>query len=147
MTIAQQLLGQANFVAAASGQIIDMRDYGAVTFLSFLDAGTQSLTFTQHTDDGTGSPGTETALATTNDAYKAPGTGGTWSAGPTPSSGVYDLSTDAVNDAMVITIRADQLSDNNRFIECTADSGILTAICHDLDHQLPATAMPTPIGS
>ena len=142
MSIAQQLLGQNNFLANASGIPIPFRDFGAITFVSWEDDGSTILTFTQHTtDSSTQLPDTETALSIDNAAYKAPGVGGTWTAGPTPTAGVYDLADDTTNDSLVITVRADQLSDDNEWVECTTDGVQLMAILHDPVHQLGATSL------
>lgn len=135
-------------IPAASGLQLSMRYWRAYTFITFEDDGSTIITFTQHpTTAGakTANTASEAALAITNAAYKFPGVGGTASAGPTPSGGAYDLADDTTNDAMAITVRADQLSDGYEFIEATVDGGILIAIPHAPRHMLPATSIPSPL--
>lgn len=145
--IAQELLGNVNVVASASGVPLALRDYGAVTFITFEADGSTILTLTQHPKaaDGTADTGSEAALAVDSRAFKAPGVGGTWSTGPTPSSGAYDLDDDTVNDAMVVTVRADELSDGYDFIEATVDGGYAVAILHDPVHRVAATKLASPL--
>ena len=144
MSIAQQLLGDiGNVVPAASGVPLQLRDYGAVTFITYEDDGSTILTLTQHTKTAAGAADVESALSVTNASHKAPGVGGTWSAGPAGVAGVYDLADDTTNDALCVTIRADQLSDDNYFIEGTVDGGICIAILHDPTHRVDPTLLPT----
>jgi len=126
---------EGNVIAAASGVPIPLNRYGAATFISFLDAGTQTITLTQHTKDAAGSPDTETALAAITRLHKGPGVGGTWTEVTQTAANTFNLPTDATNDALVYTVKADELSDDNVFVECTADSGILIAILHDPDER------------
>jgi len=141
MSIAQQWLGEAgNVIPVATGVPIPLRDYGAVTFVTYEDDGSTILTLTQHTAVA-GVPGVETALGVTNASHKAPGIGGTWVAGPAGVAGVYDLADDTTNDALCVTVRADQLSDDNVFIEATPDAGLCIAILHDPVHRLDPTTL------
>jgi hypothetical protein len=145
MSIAQQLLGDiGHVVPAASGVPLSLKGYGAVTFVTYEDDGSTILTLTQHTNSA-GSPGTESALSITNASHKVPGVGGVPVAGPAGVAGVYDLADDTTNDCMIVTVRADQLSDDNVFIEGTVDGGILMAFLHDPVHRLDPTTIPTPL--
>lgn len=129
-----------NVIHQASGLDVPLSNAGAVSFVSFLDAGTQTLTFTQtdsrginseidlniFTDSDTGLPVNGSHI------YAGPGVGGTWVAKTTNDPNAFNLTTDATNDCVVITVRAAQLSDGYDRVQCTADSGTCIAIIHDL---------------
>lgn len=133
-----------NIVYSASGLDIPLTKAGAVSFVSFLDAGTQQLTFTQtdstgvnseidleiFTDSDTGLPASGVSRI-----YAGPAVGGTWTAKTTNDTNVFDLTTDATNDTVVITVRAEQLSDGYDQVQCTAATGTCVAILHDLHVQ------------
>lgn len=116
-----------NVVAAASGIHIPMRQGTGVTFLSFLDAGTQTVTLKQSIDGAS-----EVALTIVDKIHKAPGVGGTWTEVTQAVADNFNLTTDATNDQFTIFVGADQLSDGYNCVEGTAGSGILIAIIHDL---------------
>lgn len=133
-----------NVIYSASGLDIPLTKAGAVSFVSFLDAGTQQLTFTQtdstgvnseidleiFTDSDTGLPASGVSRI-----YAGPAVGGTWTAKTTNDTNVFDLTTDATNDTVVITVRAEQLSDGYDQVQCTAATGTCVAILHDLHVQ------------
>ena len=116
-------------VANASGVPISMRGWNAITFITFEEDGTTTATFTQHTSDAAGAADTESNLAVITRFHKLPGNG---SAGATEitqaAANTASIATDATNDSMVITIRADQLADDNDYVECTVDGG---SVCRD----------------
>ena len=145
MSIAQQWLGEhGNVVVAASGVPISLRDHGAVTFLTYEDDGSTIITLTQHTNSA-GSPGTESDLAVIDTVYKGPGVGGTWTKVTQTAANTYDLADDTTNDSVVLTVRADELSDDNVFIEATVDGGICIAVLHDPVHRLDPATLLTPL--
>ncbi|MCP4963572.1 MAG: hypothetical protein GY925_30425 [Actinomycetia bacterium] len=118
-----------NVVPSASGALINMRDYGAVSFVTFEDDGSTILTLTESTSAaGAG----EQALAAITKIHKGPGIGGTWTEVTQSAASTYDLADDTTNDAVVYTVEAAELSDGYDFIECTVDGGVVMAICHDL---------------
>lgn len=119
-----------NVVAAASGVGINMRTCSGVTFLSFLDAGTQTLTLTQ-----TIAGASSTNLAVITRIYKGPGVGGTWTKVTQAAANTFNLTTDATNDAFTCYVGADQLADTYTHVVGTVGSGILVAIIHDLTVQ------------
>lgn len=133
-----------NVIYSASGLDIPLTKAGAVSFISFLDAGTQALTFTQtdstgvnseadleiFTDSDTGLPASGVSRI-----YAGPAVGGTWTAKTTTDTNVFDLTTDATNDTVVITVRAEQLSDGYDQVQCTAATGTCVALLHDLHVQ------------
>lgn len=125
-----------NVVAAASGVHIPMRSAKAISFISFLDAGTQSFTLKESKAGAS-----EQNLAVIDHLYKGPGVGGTWTKVTQAKAATFDLTTDAVNDCVVFTVRAAQLSDGFDSVEVTAGSGILVAILHDLNNQDDPTAL------
>ena len=116
-----------NVIAAASGIHIPLRDYGGVTFVSFLDAGTQTVTLKQSVDGAS-----ETALTIVDKIYKAPGVGGTWTKVTQAAADNFNLTTDATNDSFCLYVDETDLSDGYNCVEATAGSGILIAILHDL---------------
>lgn len=118
-----------NVVAAASGVHIPLTNAQAVTFVTFLDAGTQVATIKSSIGGAS-----EGALDCDVRPYKGPGIGGTWTA-MDEQDDTLDLSTDATNDAMVFTVGASQLPDGHNCVEVTVGSGICVAIVHDLSVQ------------
>lgn len=117
-----------NVVAAASGVHIPLAAGQAISFVSFLAAGTQTITL-QESVDGASSQN----LATITTLYKGPGIGGTWTKVTQAAAATFNLTTDATNNSIVLTILADDLSDGFNCVKLTADSGILMAIIHDLN--------------
>lgn len=122
-----------NTVAAASGVHIPLRAGTAVSFITYLDAGTQVATIKESI-----SGASEQALDCNVYPHKAPGVGGTWTA-MAEQDDTLSLATDATNDCMVFTIGAAQLSAGFNCVEVTVDGGICVAIIHDLtDQRAPA---------
>lgn len=133
-----------NVIYSASGLNVPLTKAGAVTFLSFLDAGTQALTFTQtdstgvnseidleiFTDSDTGLPASGVSRI-----YAGPAVGGGWVEKTTTDTNVYDNTTDATNDTVAITVRAEQLSDGYDQVQCTAATGTCVALLHELHVQ------------
>ena len=146
MSIAQLFLGDlGNVVAAASGVPLSLRDYGAVTFVTYEDDGSTIITLTQHTKAADGTPDTESALAVIDRVHKGPGVGGTWTEVTQTAAGTYDLADDTTNDAVVLTVRADELSDGNVFVEATVDGGNCTAILHDPRWRVAGDQLDSPL--
>ncbi|MDJ0460590.1 hypothetical protein [Streptomyces sp. H27-C3] len=125
-----------NVVAAASGVHIPLTNATAVSFVTFLDAGTQIATIKESVDGAS-----EQALDCNVYPHKAPGVGGTWTA-MAEQDDTLDLSTDAVNDCMVFTVGATQLSDGFNCVEVTVSGGICIAITHDLAQQRKPANLP-----
>jgi hypothetical protein len=115
-----------NVVAAASGVHIPLTNATAVSFVTFLDAGTQIATIKESVDGAS-----EQALDCNVYPHKGPGVGGTWTA-MAEQDDTLDLGTDAVNDCMVFTVDSSQLSDGFNCVEVTVSGGICVAIIHDL---------------
>jgi hypothetical protein len=117
-----------NVVAAASGVHIPLREYQAVTYITFLDAGTQVATIKQSIAGAS-----EKALDCDVHPYKGPGVGGTWTE-MAEQDDTLDLSTDATNDCMIFTVGAEHLDVDNLFdsVEVTMSAGICIAILHEL---------------
>ncbi len=118
-----------NVVAAASGVHIPLRQGTAVTFITYLDAGTQVATIKQSINGAS-----EAALDCDVYPHKSPGTGGTWTA-MAEQDDTLDLSTDATNDSMVFTVLATSLADGYDCVEVTVNAGICVAVIHDLNVQ------------
>lgn len=125
-------------VAAASGKHITLRDAEAVTFISFLDAGTQTVTI-QESKAGASAQN----LAIIDHVHKSPGVGGTWTKVTQAAANSFNLTTDATNDSFVFTVRARQLSEGFDSVVATANSGILIAIVHDLSYQADPQKLTT----
>ena len=120
-----------NVVAVASGVTIPLTRASTVSFVTFLDAGTQVATITEVDSTGTNS---EQALDVTFAPHKSPGVGGAWTA-MAEQDDTVDLSTDATNDCMVLSVHATQLSDGYDGVQCTLSSGITIAVITDLAEQ------------
>ena len=129
-----------NVVAAASGVHIPLTRAGAVTWVCFLDAGTQSITLKESI-----SGASEQNLAVIDRLHKGPGIGGTWTLVTQAAAATFDLTTDATNDCFVFTVGAEQLSSGFDCLEVTQSSGTCVAIIHDLHEQRDPTALPTSV--
>lgn len=127
-----------NTIYSASGVSVPLTAGTAVTFLSFLDAGTQALTFTQ-TISGASSAsltlftfgGTAPSNGTQSKIYAGPNAGGGWVL-KAPTAAAVFTNADATNDVVAITVRAEQLADGYDSVVCTAATGTCVAIIHDL---------------
>lgn len=130
-----------NVIHQASGLDIPLTQAHAVSFVSFLDAGTQTLTFTQTDSTGVNSE-IDLNIFTDSDTglpeggvskiHAGPGVGGTWVEKTTNDTNAFNLTTDATNDCVVITVKAPQLADGYDQVQCTASAGTCIAFLHDL---------------
>jgi hypothetical protein len=119
-----------NVVAVADGVHIPLKDAGAITYVTFLDAGTQVATIKESINGDS-----EQALDCDVYPHKSPGIGGTWTA-MAEQDDTLSLATDATNDCMVFTINAEQLSAGFNCVEVSCGGGALVvAILHDLKVQ------------
>jgi len=118
-----------NVIHQASGVNVPLTQGTAVSFVSFLDAGTQALAITQ-----TDSKGVLSEIDLNGDfyAYKGPGVGGTWSVLTDTTTDNDVVNADATNDCVVITVKADLLTNGYDRVKCTAATGTCIAIIHDL---------------
>lgn len=126
-----------NVIHEASGLDIPLTKASAVSFVSFLAAGTQALTFTQTDSTGVNSEIDLDIFSQSPDnlgsrVHAGPGVGGTWVEKDDGSDTNTFTNADATNDAVVITVRAEQLSDGYDRVQCTAATGTCIAIIHDL---------------
>lgn len=129
-----------NVIHEASGLDIPLSKAAAVTFVSFLDAGTHTLAFTQTDSTGVNSEidlniFTGDPTNTESRVHAGPGVGGTWTDVSASSSNNDADGADATNDTMVVTVRAEQLADGYDRVQCTASAGTCIAIIHDLAVQ------------
>ena len=129
-----------NTVYSASAVSVPVTNGTAVSYMSFLDAGTQALTFTQTDSKGINSPialnlftfgGTAPANGGQSLIYAGPNAGGTWTL-KAPTAAAVFTNADATNDVVVITVRAEQLADGYDSVVCTAATGTCVAVLHDL---------------
>lgn len=128
-----------NVFANANGKHYSLKDYEAITFVAYLDAGTQTITLKQSQAGAN-----EAALNAIDLVHKAPGTGGAHTEVTQTASDSFDLSTDATNDQVAVTVRGRQLDDGFDSVEATVDSGIVFAILHDLNVQSDPTSLTDP---
>lgn len=128
-----------DYVESASGLNISLKNASGVTFISFLDAGTQTITLQETLPDGTG----DANLAIMDTYYKRPNAGGAgWTKVTQAAAATINLTTDATNDCIAVYIDASQLSAGFQCVEMTADSGVLHAIIHDLNVQRTPANLP-----
>ena len=127
-------------VAAASGIHIPLTDCQAVSWICFLDAGTQSITLKESIDGAS-----EQNLAVITRLHKGPGVGGTWTLVTQAAAATFDLTTDATNDSFVFTVREEQLSAGFNCLEVTQSSGTCVAIKHDLKQMRAPVKLPTSV--
>lgn len=120
-----------NVVPAASGVTIPLTRATGVAFVTYEDDGSTIATVTEVDSTGTNS---EQALDVDFYPHKAPGIGGTWTAMAEQDSTV-DLGDDGTNDAMVLHVHAEQLSDGYDGVQVTVDGGTCVAIIYDLTVQ------------
>lgn len=130
-----------NVIHEASGLDVPLSNAGAVSFVSFLADGTQTMVFTQTDSTGVNSEidlnlftiaGVEGSNGVSK-IYAGPGVGGTWT--NVTASAANDNTADgatAGNDTMVVTVRASQLSDGYDRVQCTSATGTVVAFVHDL---------------
>jgi len=134
-----------NVINSADTLNVPLTKAAAVTFVSFLADGTQTLVFTQtdstlvnseidlniFTVGGVTAPNGESRI------FAGPAIGGTWT--DVTASASADNTADgatAANDTMVVTVRAEQLSDGYDQVQCSATGGAtVTAILHELAVQ------------
>lgn len=130
-----------NVINSASTVEVPLTGATAVTYVSFLADGSQTLAFTQADSTGVNSNidlnvftvGGVTAPAGESRIYVGPAVGGTWT--DVTSSASADNTADgadSTNDTYAVTIRAEQLADGYDSVICTASAGTCTAIIHDL---------------
>lgn len=123
----QRGLGRVfNVVPEASGVHIPLKAGTAVSYVTFVAAGTNTATIKESIQGAS-----EQALDCDVYPHKAPGVGGTWTAMAEQDDTLTN--NDATNDAMCFTVGADQLSAGFDCVEVTMDAGTCIAIIHDLN--------------
>lgn len=138
--MAQLGLGKVfNISADASGNNIKLDNAQSVAFVSFLAAGTQTVTL-QETIDGASAQN----LAIIDEFWKAPGAGGVWSRVAQTAGAVADLAGDATNNMMLVNVRARQLSNGFDGVTATASGGTLYAVVYDLQDIGDPTTVASP---
>ena len=126
-----------NVIYSASGLDVPLTKATAVMFVSFLDAGTQALTFTQTDSTGVNSEIDLNIFSQDPEnlgsrVHAGPAVGGTWVEKDDGSDANAFTNADATNDTVAITVRAEQLADGYDRVQCTAATGTCVAIIHDL---------------
>lgn len=137
-----QALGKVcNVIANADGKHIYLGGLhgDAVLFITYLDAGTQEITLKESV-----SGDSEQNLAVIETAYKAPGTGGTWTDDSQTATATYTHD-DATNDQFVFTVHSAQLSDGFNCVEVTMNTGTVCAITYDLGNKRIPTNLASPV--
>ncbi len=129
-----------NVVYSASGVHIPMKNYAGVTFLNFLDAGTQTVTLKESINGLS-----EQNLVVIDRLWKAPAIGGTWTLVTQAVLATYNHATDATNDLIAIYVGADQLSAGFNCLEMTSGTGTCVAILHDMNVQRTPANLATSV--
>ena len=127
-----------NVVHEASGVHIPLTNAGAITYVTFVAAGTNTATVKESVNGAS-----EQALDVTMYPFKGPGIGGTWTAMAEQDDTLTN--NDATNDCMVFTIQADTLSEGFNCVEVTMDAGTCIAIIHDLLSQRNPANLPSSV--
>ena len=127
-----------NVVHEASGVHIPLTNAGAITYVTFVAAGTNTATVKESVNGAS-----EQALDVTMYPFKGPGVGGTWTAMAEQDDTLTN--NDATNDCMVFTIQADTLSEGFNCVEVTMDAGTCIAIIHDLLSQRNPANLPSSV--
>ena len=130
-----------NVIANADGITIPLTRAAAVSFVTFEDDGTTIVTITELDSTGVNS---EQALDVTNNPFKGPGVGGTWTA-MAEQDDTLSILTDAVNDTIVFSVHGSQLSDGYDSVEATPDGGVVMAILTGLYEQQDAANLASSI--
>ena len=120
-----------NVIANADGITVPLTRAAAVSFVTFEDDGTTIATITEVDSTGTNA---EQALDVTNNPFKGPGVGGTWTA-MAEQDDTLSLLTDATNDTMVFSVHGSQLSDGYDGVQVTLDGGVVSAFITGLYSQ------------
>lgn len=127
-----------NVVSEASGVHIPLKNAGAITYVSFVAAGTNTATIKSSINGAS-----EAALDCDVYPHKGPGIGGTWTAMAEQDDTLTN--NDATNDCMVFTIDAAQLPDGHNCVEVTVDAGTCVAILTDLHVQRKPSNLATSV--
>ena len=120
-----------NVIALADTITVPLTRAAAVSFVTFEDDGSTIATITEVDSTAVNA---EQALDVTNNPFKGPGVGGTWTA-MAEQDDTLDLADDTVNDAMVFSVHGSQLSDGYDGVQVTVDGGVVMAIVTGLYEQ------------
>jgi len=127
-----------NVIAAASGIHIPMTRAQTISFVTFEADGSTILTLKESVGGAS-----EQNLVKIEHFWKSPGVGGAWTEVTQTAAATADLGSDAVNDSMVVTIRARQLSEGFDSVEATVDGGICMAFIYDLAEMADPSSLPS----
>jgi hypothetical protein len=126
-----------NVLAVGDAVYVNLRDYGAVTFVGQLDAG-DTFTVTEATAlAGTGAQ----ALATVTQYYTSAKAGtGAWTKHTQAAASTVVT---ADSSQVVFTVSEEELSDTYDYIKCASTSpGTVTVILHDPQVQRAPASLP-----
>lgn len=125
-----------NVLNVGDGVGINMRDYGAVTYVCYLAAG-DTFTLTE----ASSLAGSYANLATVTQYYTAAPAGtGTWTKVTQAAAATVVTASDLV---AVFTVSAEELSDGKTHLKCTSTStGTVVAILHDPKHGRTPANLP-----
>lgn len=129
-----------NVIHEASGVNVPLTRASAVSFVSFLDAGTHTLVFTQTDSSGVNAEidlnvFSIDPVSAEARVFAGPAVGGGWVDVSASSSANDADGADATNDCYVVTVRSEQLSDGYDQVQCTPSAGTCIAIIHNLNVQ------------
>lgn len=135
--MAQEGLGRLyNTVMVASGVHIPLTRAQYVDFKTYEADGSTILTLRESIGGAS-----EQLLTNITKFYKSPGAGGTWTKVTQVAASIADLADDAVNNSMVVSVRARSLSDGYDSVEATVDGGICIAHIYELSEQSAPEAL------
>jgi hypothetical protein len=124
-----------NYIAAADGVYINLRDGTACSFLCYL-TGAAGDTWTI-TEAKTSAGGSAQVLACATRWWTCTGDGtDKWVARTQAAASTIVTAAAATQNAMCVTVGSDQLDDGFSFVKITSTgAGLVTALLHDLDVQ------------
>ena len=131
-----------NVVPVATGKHVSMKGCEAITFVCYEDGGAQAIAFKESIAGAS-----EQVLPVFTEFYAGDGVGGVWTKEAQAIDDAWAKADTTPFDALVVTVRAEQLSPGFDSVECTIDgAGLCIAIQHGLKVQrapqnLPAAAV------
>lgn len=120
-----------NVIPVATGKHVSMKNCDAITFVCYEDGGAQAIAFKESIAGAS-----EQVLPIFTEFYAGDGVGGVWTKESQAADDAWAKADTTAFDALVVTVRAEQLSPGFDSVECTIDgAGICFAIQHGLKVQ------------
>lgn len=132
-----------NVVPLATGKHISMKNCDAITFVCYEDGGAQAIAFKESIAGAS-----EQVLPVFTEFYAGDGVGSVWTKEAQTADDAWAKADTTPFDALVVTIRSDQLSPGFDCVECTIDgAGICLAILHDLHVERAPQNLASPVAA